>query len=78
MQTFIEYKSKELEIPFIKVNPHYTSQECSYCQVIGKRDRDKFTCNNKHCKSYKIIRHSDINAAFNVGKRSLQEGGRTQ
>ena len=78
LQTFIEYKSKELEIPFIKVNPHYTSQECSYCQVIGKRDRDKFTCNNKHCKSYKIIRHSDINAAFNVGKRSLQEGGRTQ
>jgi IS605 OrfB family transposase len=29
LQQFIEYKSKEHGIPFEKINPHYTSQECS-------------------------------------------------
>ena len=76
LQTFIEYKSKELGIPFEKINPHYTSQECSYCSIIGYRKGDTFICNNKHCRSYKKKRHSDINAAFNIGKRSLQVGGR--
>lgn len=77
LQQFIEYKSKELGIPFIKINPQYTSQECSYCSIIGKRNGDIFICKNKHCKSYKQLRHADINAAFNIGKRSLQKGGRT-
>jgi putative transposase len=76
LQTFIEYKSKELGIPFEKINPHYTSQECSYCSIIGERNGDTFICKNKKCGSYKKERHSDINAAFNIGKRSLQLGGR--
>ena len=75
LQSFIEYKSKELGIPYEKVNPHYTSQECSYCGIIGNRNKDKFRCNNRHCKKYNIYRHADINAVFNVGKRSLQIGG---
>lgn len=78
IQTFIEYKAKECGIPFEKINPQYTSQECSFCSVIGKRDRDIFTCNNKHCKGYKKERHSDVNAAFNIGKRSLLLGGRAR
>ena len=76
LQTFIEYKSKELGIPFEKIKPHYTSQECSYCSIIGDRKGDSFICKNKKCRSYKKKRHSDINAAFNIGKRSLQLGGR--
>lgn len=77
LQTFIEYKSKELGIPFIKVNPQYTSQECSFCSVIGERKGDTFICKNKRCTSFNLKRHADINAAFNVGKRSLQTGGST-
>jgi putative transposase len=76
LQTFIEYKSKERGIPFIKINPQYTSQECSYCSVIGERKKDIFICNNKRCEGYKRKRHSDINAAFNIGQRSLLIGGR--
>lgn len=76
LQTFLEYKSKEHGIPFEKIKPHYTSQECSYCSVIGERNKDIFICNNKHCPKYKIQRHADINAAFNIGKRSLCNGGR--
>jgi IS605 OrfB family transposase len=71
LQRYIEYKSKELGIPFEKVKPHYTSQECSYCGIIGCRNKEKFLCKNKFCKSYKINRNADINAAFNIGKRSL-------
>lgn len=71
LQSFIEYKAKELGIPFEKIKPHYTSQECSYCSVIGKRDGDTFVCKNEKCKSYKKKRQSYINAAFNIGKRSL-------
>ena len=76
LQSFIEYKAKELGIPFEKINPHYTSQECSFCTVIGSRDKENFVCNNKHCCVYKKERNADINAAFNVGKRSLLPGGR--
>ena len=49
LQTFIEYKSKELGIPFEKIKPHYTSQECSYCSIIGDRKGDTFICKNKKC-----------------------------
>ena len=76
LQTFIEYKSKELGIPYEKINPQYTSQECSYCTVIGDRKGDTFICTNKSCKGYNKKRHSDKNAAFNIGKRSLLLGGR--
>ena len=78
LQTFIEYKAKELGIPFEKINPQYTSQECSYCSVIGTRKGDSFICNNKRCNAYKKKRHSDKNAAFNIGKRSLLKGGSAQ
>ena len=75
IQNFIEYKAKELGIPFEKINPQYTSKECSYCSVIGKRNGETFICNNRRCEAYKKERHADINAAFNIGKRSLLQGG---
>lgn len=71
LQSNIEYKAKELGIPFEKIHPHYTSKECSYCSVLGSRNGDSFICKNKKCVSYKKERHADINAAFNIGKRSL-------
>jgi len=72
LQTFIEYKAKEHGIPFEKVNPHYTSQECSYCGIIGDRKKETFVCTNRHCQTFRTPRHADVNAAYNVGKRSLQ------
>ncbi len=75
LQSFVEYKAKERGIEFMKVNPQYTSQECSYCEIIGQRDRKHFVCKNKHCESFNKQRNADVNAAFNVGKRSLCDGG---
>lgn len=75
LQSFIEYKAKELGIPFEKVNPQYTSQECSYCGVIGYREGEEFICKNKKCHKCGVRRHADVNAAFNVGIRSHHDGG---
>lgn len=77
LQKFMEYKAEQYQIPVIYINPRYTSQECSYCGVIGTRDKKFFVCKNKKCVKKNIFRNSDINAAFNIGKRSLQKGGRT-
>lgn len=72
LQTFIEYKAKENNIPFLKVPPNYTSQECSRCGIIGERDSKSFICGNKRCQSYKKERNSDINASFNICKRGIE------
>lgn len=71
LQTFIEYKAKERGIAFLKINPHYTSQECSFCGVIGTRNKELFRCNNRKCCGFSKKLNSDINAAFNIGKRGL-------
>ena len=78
LQAFVEYKSEEVGVSFEKINPQYTSQECSFCGIIGKRDHDIFECKNKLCRCYKTKINSDINAAFNIGRRSTQDGGCTQ
>lgn len=72
LQQFVEYKAKKNQIPFIKVNPHYTSQQCSYCNVIGKREGKSFICKNKKCSSRNIMRNADVNACFNIGKRGIE------
>jgi len=66
LQSMITYKAELHGIPVKKVPPHYTSQTCSYCRVIGTRDRKTFQCNNKLCMKKM---NSDINAAYCVGKR---------
>ena len=71
LQQFIEYKAKEHGITFLKIKPHYTSQECSFCGIIGSRSGETFRCNNRKCSAYPKKLNSDINAAFNIAKRGL-------
>ena len=61
---FLEYKSKQLGVPIIKVNEAYTSKTCSVCNTEGKRIKNWFSCDK--CK-YKD--NADRNAAINIGKR---------
>jgi putative transposase len=64
----LAYKLEERGGTLTKVNPAYTSQECSACGVIDKRSREsqaRFAC--RHCG---FEEHADINAANNILRRS--------
>ena len=60
LQQFVSYKAQREGIPVYMVPSHYTSQTCSCCKKIGKRNSEKFTCET--CG----IQHADSNAAKNI------------
>ncbi len=61
---FLEYKSQQLGIPFIKVNEAYTSKTCNVCNSPGTRTKNWFKCNTCNYED-----NADRNAAINIGKR---------
>ena len=70
LASMLAYKTKLADgVGMILVNPAYTSQTCSQCGHVDKRNRESqavFIC--KKC-SYKT--NADVNAAKNILKRGL-------
>jgi IS605 OrfB family transposase len=60
LQDFVAYKAEGAGLSVVFVDPAYTSQTCSVCGEIGKRQRHRFSC------SCGARRHSDVNAALNI------------
>ncbi|MGW0626043.1 RNA-guided endonuclease InsQ/TnpB family protein [Streptomyces sp. NPDC002758] len=67
LAAFIAYKARRAGVPLVHVNPAYTSQECSQCHHIDKRNRPSqavFTC-----RSCGFVEHADLNASHTISRR---------
>ena len=60
----LEYKSALQGKPFYKVNPAYTSQTCSSCGYVSKKNRK--TQSEFKCISCGFECNADLNAAKNI------------
>lgn len=60
LQTQIVYKAQTQGLRVVFVNPAYSSQTCSNCDLLGVRFKNTFTCS---CGNQQ---HSDLNASRNI------------
>lgn len=69
-EAFLSYKTEALGKRVIRVNPRYTSQNCSKCGHCEKANRNisKFKC--KNCK---FELNADLNAARNIARLGRTE-----
>ncbi|WP_326820487.1 RNA-guided endonuclease InsQ/TnpB family protein [Streptosporangium sp. NBC_01756] len=64
---YIAYKATRAGLPVVHVDPRYTSQGCSACGHIDKKNRpDQATFS---CTSCGFAEHADVNAARNIAAR---------
>lgn len=61
------YKLEERGGTLVKVNPAFTSQECSACGAIDKASRESQA--SYACRSCGFTEHADTNAAINILRR---------
>ncbi|MFE4842724.1 RNA-guided endonuclease TnpB family protein, partial [Streptomyces sp. NPDC056689] len=64
---FIVYKARRAGVPLVYVDPAYTSQTCSQCRHVDKRNRVNqglFIC--RECG---VVAHADRNASHNIAAR---------
>ena len=64
LRLFLEYKAKRAGVPMVAVNPAYTSQGCSCCGIIDKRNRPSQAI--FLCVSCGFSLPADTNAARNI------------
>ncbi|WP_419185676.1 zinc ribbon domain-containing protein [Mangrovactinospora gilvigrisea] len=63
----LAYKAERAGLPVVYVDPAYTSQECSQCHHIDRKNRPtqaRFTC-----RSCGIVLHADLNGSRTIAAR---------
>lgn len=67
LAAFVAYKAKFAGVPVVYVDPAYTSQECSYCHHVDRRNRPSQAV---FCRrSCGVVAHADRNASRNIAAR---------
>ncbi len=74
LRTLFEYKSEWYDKTFVKVDPRYTSQDCSNCH---ERTGPKNDLSVRHwmCSSCGVSHDRDINAGKNILNKALNQVG---
>ncbi|WP_433526215.1 RNA-guided endonuclease InsQ/TnpB family protein [Nocardia pseudovaccinii] len=67
--TYIAYKARRAGIPVTYVDPRYTSQQCSGCGHVSKKNRPNQA--SFVCTSCGFAEHADVNAARNIAARAV-------
>ena len=71
--SFLAYKAKRAGVEFVHVDPAYTSQTCSACGWVDKRNR---RCQAVfECGRCRFVGHADHNAAINIASRGVESWG---
>jgi IS605 OrfB family transposase len=67
LAAFVEYKARRAGVPLVYVDPAYTSQQCSQCGHIDRKNRvDQATF---ACRSCGALMHADDNASHNIARK---------
>ena len=66
---FIVYKANRAGVPVVFVDPAYTSQTCSACRQVDKRNRPNQA--TFVCTSCGFAEHADVNGAKNIAHRGV-------
>ncbi len=75
LRAFLAYKCQAVGVPFVLVNPAFTSQMCHCCLHIGDRSGKRFACTNPACA---WRGDADYNGALNIallGQTVMLPGG---
>jgi IS605 OrfB family transposase len=70
---FLAYKAKAAGVAFVEVDPAYTSQTCSACGWVDKRNRRSQS--EFECGRCGFVGHADHNAATNIATRGVERWG---
>lgn len=66
--TLLKYKAENLGKSVIHVDPKHTSQRCSKCGYIDRRNRKELKFKCRRC-GFEL--NSDLNAARNIGRLGM-------
>lgn len=70
---FLRYKARAAGVAFVEVDPAYTSQTCSACGGVDKRNRRSQAA--FECCRCGFVGHADHNAAIVIAARGVERWG---
>jgi IS605 OrfB family transposase len=70
---FLGYKAQAAGVPFVEVDPAYSSQTCHACGWVDKRNRRSQAA--FECGRCGVVAHADHNAAIVVAARGVESWG---